>query len=50
MAQSSDYSYLSLCDGNHILKLPVSFQIPGAGLSNVSKFQPRFHPKGFEGL
>lgn len=31
MARSSDYSYLSLHDASHILKLPRFFQNPGDG-------------------
>lgn len=37
MARSSDYSYLSLHDGNHILKLPGFFQNPGAGLDSPDR-------------
>jgi len=41
MARSSDYSYLSLRGGNHILKLPGFFKIQGlvwTHLTDVSKF------------
>lgn len=36
-ARSSDYSYLSLRDGNHILKLPSFFQNRGAGLDSPDR-------------
>ena len=39
MAQSSDYSYLSLHDDNHILKLPGFFQNPGAGLDSPDRHE-----------
>lgn len=37
MTRSSDYSYLSLHDASHILKLPGFFQNPGDGLSSPNR-------------
>lgn len=51
MSRSSDYSYLSLHDGNHILKFLSLLQNPGAAhLSSGANSSPAFTSGCFEGL